>query len=36
VVPRKPENDLVIDYLPAADARAKIDGVLKSVEFVHE
>lgn len=31
---RKPENDVVVDYVPAADARAKIDGVVKSIEFV--
>lgn len=31
---RKPGNDVVINYLPAADARAKIDGVMKSVQFV--
>jgi tetratricopeptide (TPR) repeat protein len=31
---RKPENDVVINYLPAGDSRAKIDGVVKSIEFV--
>jgi FimV-like protein len=31
---RKPQNNVVIAYLPATDARLKIDGVLKSVEFV--
>jgi tetratricopeptide (TPR) repeat protein len=31
---RQPENDVVINYLPAADARAKIDGVIKSIQFV--
>jgi len=31
---RKPENDVVVNYVPAADARAKIDGIMKSVEFV--
>ena len=31
---RKPENEVVINYLPAADARAKIDGVMKSMQFV--
>jgi tetratricopeptide (TPR) repeat protein len=31
---RKPENEVVINYLPAADARAKIDGVMKAVQFV--
>jgi len=32
--PRKPENNVVVAYVPATDARAKIDGSLKSVEFV--
>ena len=31
---RNPENDVVINYLPAGDARAKIDGVMKSMQFV--
>ena len=31
---RKPENDVVINYTPAPDARAKIDGIVKSVQFV--
>lgn len=31
---RKPEDDVVVNYVPAADARAKIDGVAKSIEFV--
>jgi hypothetical protein len=31
---RKPQNNVVIAYLPATDSRLKIDGVLKSVEFV--
>jgi predicted Zn-dependent protease len=31
---RKPESDVVVDYLPAAEARAKIDGIMKSLEFV--
>ncbi len=32
--PRKPENAVVLCYLPASDARAKTDGHLRSVEFV--
>jgi tetratricopeptide (TPR) repeat protein len=31
---RKPESDVVVNYVPAADARAKIDGTMKSLEFV--
>lgn len=31
---RKPENDVVVNYLPAADVQAKVDGVVKSVQFV--
>lgn len=31
---RKPENNVVVCYLPPADPRAKIDGVIKSIEFV--
>ncbi|HEY2973005.1 MAG TPA: tetratricopeptide repeat protein [Pyrinomonadaceae bacterium] len=31
---RKPENNVVICYLPPTDPRAKIDGVIKSIEFV--
>jgi hypothetical protein len=31
---RKPENNVVVCYLPPADQRAKIDGVIKSIEFV--
>jgi len=34
--PRKPENAVVVCYLPASDARSKIDGLLRSVEFVPE
>jgi tetratricopeptide (TPR) repeat protein len=34
--PRKPENVLVVCFLPNKDKRLKIDGVLKSVEFVPE
>ena len=32
--PRKPENVVVICYLPNTDKRVKADGILKSVEFV--
>ena len=32
--PRKPENNVVVAYLPAADPRPKFDGAIKSVEFV--
>lgn len=32
--PRKSENAVVICYVPAADARAKIEGTIKSIEFV--
>ena len=31
---RKPEDNVVVDYVPAADSRAKINGVVKSIEFV--
>ncbi|HEV8371184.1 MAG TPA: tetratricopeptide repeat protein [Pyrinomonadaceae bacterium] len=31
---RKPENPVVVCYLPSSDKRAKVDGVLSSVEFV--
>jgi predicted Zn-dependent protease len=31
---RKPENNVIISYLPASEARPKVDGVVKSVEFV--
>jgi tetratricopeptide (TPR) repeat protein len=31
---RKPESDVVVGYLPVADARTKIDGIMKSLEFV--
>jgi tetratricopeptide (TPR) repeat protein len=31
---RKPENNVVVCYLPATEARAKTDGVIKSIEFV--
>jgi tetratricopeptide (TPR) repeat protein len=32
--PRKPENVVVVCYLPNADKRVKVDGTLKSIEFV--
>jgi tetratricopeptide (TPR) repeat protein len=32
--PRKPENVVVVCYLPNSDKRLKVDGVLKSIEFV--
>ncbi len=31
---RKPENDVVINYVPAPDIRTKTDGTVKSIEFV--
>ena len=31
---RKPEDSVVVDYVPAADTGAKINGVVKSIEFV--
>jgi FimV-like protein len=31
---RKPQNNVVVAYVPAPDTRLKIEGVLKSVEFV--
>ena len=31
---RKPENSVVVSYIPNTDKRVKADGVLKSVEFV--
>lgn len=31
---RKPENGVVVSYLPNPDKRIKVDGVLKSIEFV--
>lgn len=31
---RKPENNVVVSYLPAADARAKTEGAIRSLEFV--
>jgi tetratricopeptide (TPR) repeat protein len=32
--PRKPENVVVVCYLPNSDKRVKADGILKSIEFV--
>lgn len=32
--PRKAENAVVVCYVPGADARARFDGTIKSVEFV--
>ena len=32
--PRKPENNVIVAYVPASDARAKTNGVAKSIEFV--
>ena len=32
--PRKPENIVVICYVPTTDARAKFDGAIKSLQFV--
>jgi hypothetical protein len=32
--PRKPENSVVVCYLPSTDAHAKADGIVKSIEFV--
>jgi tetratricopeptide (TPR) repeat protein len=34
--PRKPENPVVVCFLPNKDKRLKIDGTLKSIEFVPE
>ena len=31
---RKPQNNVVVAYVPKTDPRAKIDGALKSLEFV--
>jgi Tfp pilus assembly protein PilF len=32
--PRKPENAVIVCYVPGVDRRQKVDGVLKSIEFV--
>ncbi|MCM3870159.1 MAG: hypothetical protein ND895_05610 [Pyrinomonadaceae bacterium] len=31
---RKPENAVVVCYLPGSDARAKVEGTIRSLEFV--
>jgi hypothetical protein len=31
---RKPENTVVICFVPRIDQRLKVDGVIKSIEFV--
>jgi predicted Zn-dependent protease len=31
---RKPENNVIVAYVPSTDTRPKVDGVIKSVEFV--
>jgi tetratricopeptide (TPR) repeat protein len=32
--PRKPENAVIVCYVPNSDKRVKADGILKSIEFV--
>jgi tetratricopeptide (TPR) repeat protein len=32
--PRNPQNNIVLIYVPSVNARAKIDGLAKSIEFV--
>jgi tetratricopeptide (TPR) repeat protein len=32
--PRKPENMVIICYVPASEARPRVDGAIKSIEFV--
>lgn len=32
--PRKPENNVVVAYVPSTDPRPRVDGLVKSVEFV--
>jgi len=32
--PRKPENVVIVCYVPNADKKLKVDGLLKSIEFV--
>jgi Tfp pilus assembly protein PilF len=32
--PRKPENPVIVCYVPNSDKRVKADGILKSIEFV--
>ena len=31
---RKPENNVVVSYLPASNVRPKVDGTIKAIEFV--
>ena len=31
---RKPEDNVIVYYLPSSDARARIDGSIKAIEFV--
>jgi hypothetical protein len=31
---RKPENAVVVSYLPGNDLRAKTEGTIRSLEFV--
>jgi hypothetical protein len=31
---RKPENNVVVAYLPSTETHAKVDGVIRAVEFV--
>jgi hypothetical protein len=31
---RKPENNVIVAYVPATETHAKVDGVIRSVEFV--
>ena len=32
--PRKPENNVIVLYLPATAPRARVDGTIKAIEFV--
>jgi hypothetical protein len=32
--PRKPQNPVVVVYVPRSDPRAKTDGTIRSLEFV--
>jgi hypothetical protein len=32
--PRKPENNVVVAYVPSTEPRPRVEGVVKSVEFV--
>lgn len=31
---RRPENNVIVSYLPSTNARAKMDGTIKAIEFV--